>query len=331
VTAAETPAPDIADLRDVSIGADPRGVSIGAAAAHLGVAPETVRSWGRRYGIVPTTRTAGGHRRFSAEDMTRLVRMRQLVGDGMAPAEAARRALAEPAAAGAMDLRLFPARRGAGRPIRRDRGLLAASSAVRAAPPETRALARALANGLDDEAQVVVRDLLAVGGALRLWEAVEPLWTVLNHRSGTDAPAGPPQDYLAVLARGLREHRARQVQPMRGRAVVVACWPDEPDDLAVHIVAASLAERCIPVRLARVREPVAAFMGAVAEAGASAVFLWRRDAGGSAPRHFELPHRRPLLRLVVGGPGWDGIDLPTSVRRADSLRQATAILRATVC
>src|ERR687894_1436586 len=62
----------------------------GAVARHLGVAPSTLRTWSRRYGLDPTRHDSGRHRRYEAGDIARLDAMRQLVAQGVAPAAAAR-------------------------------------------------------------------------------------------------------------------------------------------------------------------------------------------------------------------------------------------------
>lgn len=42
------------------------------AAGAVGVSPEALRSWERRYGFPMPTRTKGGHRRYTAADVERL-------------------------------------------------------------------------------------------------------------------------------------------------------------------------------------------------------------------------------------------------------------------
>jgi hypothetical protein len=69
------------------------GVSVGEAAARLGVAPSTLRTWQRRYGIAPTARSAGGHRRYLACDVAVLDHMHQLLLEGYSPSRAAAAAL----------------------------------------------------------------------------------------------------------------------------------------------------------------------------------------------------------------------------------------------
>ena len=66
------------------------GLSAGQAARTIGVAVTTIRTWDRRYGLGPSHREPGRHRRYSDHDMARLELMRRLTVDGVAPAEAAR-------------------------------------------------------------------------------------------------------------------------------------------------------------------------------------------------------------------------------------------------
>jgi DNA-binding transcriptional MerR regulator len=49
-----------------------KAYGISEAAEALGVAPPTLRSWERRYGLLAPTRTAGNQRRYSDEDLERL-------------------------------------------------------------------------------------------------------------------------------------------------------------------------------------------------------------------------------------------------------------------
>src|SRR6187431_916020 len=69
-------------------------LAVAAVARRLGVAPATLRTWDRRYGLGPSEHSAGAHRRYSTLDVERLLVMRRLTLDGVAPGEAARVALA---------------------------------------------------------------------------------------------------------------------------------------------------------------------------------------------------------------------------------------------
>jgi MerR family transcriptional regulator, light-induced transcriptional regulator len=72
----------------------PPMLTVAAVARRLGVAPSTLRTWDRRYDLGPSAHTAGSHRRYSPEDLARLVVMRRLTLEGVPPADAARIALA---------------------------------------------------------------------------------------------------------------------------------------------------------------------------------------------------------------------------------------------
>ncbi|PWI43039.1 MerR family transcriptional regulator [Streptomyces sp. ICBB 8177] len=71
------------------------GLTTGEVARRLGVAPTTVRTWDRRYGLGPDAHTGGRHRRWTVVDVARLERMCALTATGIAPAEAARTVLHE--------------------------------------------------------------------------------------------------------------------------------------------------------------------------------------------------------------------------------------------
>jgi DNA-binding transcriptional MerR regulator len=74
----------------------PPMLTVAAVARRLGVAPSTLRTWDRRYDLGPSAHTAGSHRRYSPDDLARLVVMRRLTLEGVPPADAARIALAPP-------------------------------------------------------------------------------------------------------------------------------------------------------------------------------------------------------------------------------------------
>ncbi|MFE7506470.1 MerR family transcriptional regulator [Promicromonospora sp. NPDC057488] len=69
------------------------GLAVAAVARRLGVAPATLRTWDRRYGLGPSGRTAGSHRRYTPDDVARLLVMRRLTLEGVAPVDAARAAV----------------------------------------------------------------------------------------------------------------------------------------------------------------------------------------------------------------------------------------------
>src|SRR5262245_29112943 len=65
------------------------GVRVGELARRVGVAPETLRAWERRYGVLRPARPSGGYRVYGTEDEVRALRMRELIESGFAAGEAA--------------------------------------------------------------------------------------------------------------------------------------------------------------------------------------------------------------------------------------------------
>ena len=62
---------------------------IGELSRRSGVSPELLRAWERRYGLLRPTRSPGGLRLYSGNDLDRVRQMKQHLADGLAAAEAA--------------------------------------------------------------------------------------------------------------------------------------------------------------------------------------------------------------------------------------------------
>jgi MerR family transcriptional regulator, light-induced transcriptional regulator len=67
---------------------------IGELSRRVGVSPEVLRAWERRYGVLRPTRSEGGFRLYSTADEERVRRMLALQQEGLSPAVAARTAAA---------------------------------------------------------------------------------------------------------------------------------------------------------------------------------------------------------------------------------------------
>ena len=68
-------------------------LTVAAVARRIGVAPATLRTWARRYGLGPSNHAAGEHRRYCSSDLAKLIFMRRLITAGVSPAYAAEQAL----------------------------------------------------------------------------------------------------------------------------------------------------------------------------------------------------------------------------------------------
>src|ERR1700751_906595 len=82
----------------------PGHLRIGELSRRTGVSVELLRAWEKRYGLLDPARSDGGFRLYNDHDLERVRSMQQHLGEGVAAAEAARRALrlaaAVPPAAG---------------------------------------------------------------------------------------------------------------------------------------------------------------------------------------------------------------------------------------
>lgn len=307
-------------MDEIADGLTGNAYSVGAVAGQLGVAPETLRSWGRRYGLLPSLHTAGGHRRYTATDLSRLLAMQRLIGQGLSPSRAAHSVLnvdSEPAAP-VPDAEL----RAPGGPGGR---VLAVPGGSATARGLARAASRLDAQAIDD----ILCDVLATRGALAVWDDV--IRPVLVAAGSRWARTGTGIDIEHVLSEttleALRAHRACQLRPHPGRRVLLACSPDDTHVLPLHILAAVLAERRVPVQLLGARVPHAALLSTLRRTNASAAFVWRQRSSDVGV--VELPATRPPVTLVVGGPGWEGVTLPSGSRLALSLAEAVELLEAT--
>ena len=104
---------------------DPGVLRIGELSRRVGVSPELLRAWERRYGVLRPTRTEGGFRLYSTADEQRVRRMLALQEQGLSPAVAAqtvpdsrhgRRPTGRPRPAAGARRRARPVRRGRRQP-----------------------------------------------------------------------------------------------------------------------------------------------------------------------------------------------------------------------
>lgn len=317
-------------------------LSVAGAARGLGVAPATLRSWERRYGLAPSLHTKGGHRRYGPEDLARLQVMHRLVRDGVPPAEAARMALrwsGEPDAgeSGPYSALLSTAAgtgAGAGMPAPPEPA--AGVDAEQASPGGGRVLsmphrtrtARGLARAamaLDaHSAQRAVEGSLAARGALATWEElVRPVLVAMGERwAETGRGVEIEHSFSVVVSGALAAHAARLARPRNDRPVLLASVPDELHDLPLMALHAALADEGIRSHVIGARTPDDALADAVRRLGAPVVFLWSQMRPAVVP---ELPAMRPAPVVLVGGPGW-GV-LPEGVGRTGDLPDAVGAVR----
>lgn len=307
-------------------------LSVAAVARRLGVAPATLRTWDRRYGLGPSEHVAGMHRRYTRADLALLAAMRRLTLEGVPPAEAARIAL-DPRSGVSTDVPAepLPDREGrlaaAGRPTGGGPGGRVLS--LPAADPAVRGLGRA-AMALDAHAvTAAVREQVERHGVLHTWERVlRPLLVAVGARWAATGEGVEVEHLLSECASDvLREVAGRTVEPPGVRPVLLTCAPDEQHCLPLHALAAGLAEHGVACRTLGAALPADALLAAVRRTGPAVLFVWSQLPGTADPDVLgALPVLRPATALVVGGPGWVRADLPRRVSLADGLSSAVSLV-----
>ena len=288
-------------------------LTVSAVARRIGVAPATLRTWDRRYGLGPTGHDAGSHRRYSAEDVARLDLMRKLMLNGVLPAEAARAALSqqvEPAS-------LVPDSRPAG-------GLHIVTDESEApsnviALDSGKALVRSLtraATMLDAGAcDQILASSITSKGVVWTWENL--LIPVLTSVGAKWEQTGEGIEIEHLLAESImgqfRRVTAELTEPENARTVILACAPHELHTIPIYAIAAGLAEHKISSRVLGARMPADALANVVKKLGPSAVVIWSQTQGTADLTLWDAigPLRPDPLRMSAG-PGWTE-ELPDGV------------------
>lgn len=308
---------------------------VAAVARRLGVAPATLRTWDRRYGLGPSRHTNGKHRRYSPRDIARLEVMQRALLSSASTAEAARYAL-ESAASDASTTRIEPATYDdvalelAGAVPTQQAGRHEPSYAGYHVRDDghTRLARRlsAAAIALDVRmVQQVLAETIGTQGPLLAWEhVVRPVLSALGSgwrggRASTEA-----RYLLAELALGAFIRAAPLVErPRNHHPVLLACPRPERTGLAVHVLAAALARKRIDTLVYSVALPADVLVTTVRRTIPAAVVLWAQQDGATDPALFtRLTRCKQRSRLFACGPGWDGAQLPGTVELLGGLPAA---------
>lgn len=282
-------------------------LSAGAVARQLGVSPATLRTWAHRYGIEPSARSEGSHRRYTPDDVDRLVQMQRLVRSGVPVADAAAqvREGVVPTAPTPME-----------KPSRAS-GRSGAKSLWEAAM------------ALDGQrCSSLIASVTHELGVIPTWEEViAPVLRKAGDQWATDSSGIDVEHVLsdAVVSGLIR------TEPVRREGVLLATTAEEEHVLPLHALRAALAEQGIGCELLTARMPAAALGDAVRRLRPGVVILWSQvmttaDAEGFA----GLPAIRPRPALAVAGPGWSSDTMPSGVPLLGSLTDAVNFVRSHV-
>jgi len=288
-------------------------LGVAAVARRIGVAPGTLRTWDRRYGIGPSDHSGGAHRRYSEEDLARVLYMRKLIIEGVPPVDAASAALAlvhpqlrsssssEPTPSPESDLVLIAQLHRAAKALERE--LIESTLAARL---ETHSIEETWHN-------VLVPLLVIVGDDwARTGEGIE-----IEHLLS---------DLILRLFNSRITSNSEKVNP---RPVLIASIGEETHSLAITALAAALSERGILIQFLGARTPASAINEVVRRSAPPAIFLWaqlRKNADLSYIS--DLPSVRPKPLVIVGGPGWSTQELKGATLATDLMSACSDIERA---
>lgn len=327
---------------------EPR-LTVAAAARRLGVAPATLRTWDRRYGIGPSGHEPGQHRRYSPDDLARLELMQHALLRGASSSDAARFALDArlPGGDGAPRNRPRPVP-GGGSPVGPDEGRPVFADAdgsgelgarvrvggrvlrLPGAGRRARGLGRA-ALALDSAAaRALLEDAVATLGPQAAWDEVaRPVLVAVADRWAATGAGVEIEHLLSSCASAVFTASTARGGPVDARPVLLAGMPGEQHVLPLVVLAAALAERGVPSRPLGADLPADALVAALRRTAPAAVVLWSQLAGTADPAMVRgLPRTRPRARVFAAGPGWDGVELPPSAGRLESLAGAVGSLAA---
>jgi DNA-binding transcriptional MerR regulator len=287
---------------------------VGAVAERLGVSTSTLRSWERRYGLAPTHRTGGNHRRYGPVDVQRVQLMVRLTAAGI-PAQSAATTIA------AMDPAEV-ARRLA--PAAPRRSALPDEVAVHAIVSAARELD---ANGLVHLYRQTLRRLDFTDA----WSGVfVPSMQIIGER-WVEGSLGIESEHLAseLLQGELRGVVRANRAGASGTPVLLGSADDDQHHLPLLAVEAELARHGVSSLLLGPRVPVDALAQALDRARPPAVFLWASIRRLPTEPLWDLVEglEWPLV-VVIGGPGWPpdiaGRRGLATVARAGDLTSAVA-------
>ena len=261
-------------------------LTVAAVARQIGVAPATLRTWARRYGLGPSGHEAGEHRRYCASDLAKLTLMRRLISAGVAPADAAEQALTH-------------------------KGEVKVEKIIKALEVREDVVAAIVkaANSLDRNfVESIIRKDIEKYGVIDSWkEVIVPVLIIVGDIWAETGNGIEVEHLLSEIITGILRERAKTIKtPLNARPVLLASVGEELHCLALHALHAALAEAKIECNFMGARTPLEALSNVVERSAPPAVFLWAQLPKNGDPKFFrEIPAVRPAPRYILGGPGWD--------------------------
>jgi DNA-binding transcriptional MerR regulator len=249
---------------------------IGELSRRTDVAPELLRAWERRYGLLRPSRTDGGYRLYTEADVDRVHTMQAHLDAGVSAAEAAKLALEAPAPIAGQG---------------RARVLLAAMR--EALDKFDGAAAHAV---IDDALSELTLDTV-------LSEIVLSYLAELGARWERGEASIAQEHFASNLLRGRLLGLARGWDRGSGRRAVLACAPGELHDLPLLAFGLALRERGWRITYLGVDTPVETIIDAARSVRPRLVVVSSSMPGRLVDASAQLGRLASTTRLGVAGPG----------------------------
>lgn len=253
---------------------------IGELSRRVGVTPELLRAWERRYGLMQPTRSAGGFRLYSDADEVRVRQMTSHLEAGLSAAQAARAALEQsdsPEVASA------------------------ASPAESAA-----ALEEALASYDEQGAhRVLDRSLATFSTEAVLVDIITPVLHSLGERWAAGQLTIAQEHFASSVLRGRLLGLARGWGRGTGPLALLACPPGEQHDLPLLLFGIPLREAGWRIVFLGADTPISTVERAVAAVAPRAVVLSAARPEPLRAVEQELAALATRVTVAIGGQGVD--------------------------
>jgi MerR family transcriptional regulator, light-induced transcriptional regulator len=267
--------------------ADKPKYTVRVVAERVGVPTATLRSWNQRYAVGPSEHSPGRHRLYSENDITIVRHMHELIEQGASPRSAARLAIES---------------------LKPPRGDV--DSVLSAA---------------------IALDLVSLGllleshlrhfGVLDTWDlVVRPAFAaVVKRQEQGDGCVDVEHALSWSVSRCLQQFPV--APPDKSASTVLACTSHEPHVLPLEAVRAALGERGHGSLMLGADVPVSALTDAIGRVRKPVTaLLWSQT---TETADLDIVHAVGAdVTVLLGGPGWDGVDAEGPAVRVRSLREA---------
>ena len=256
---------------------------VGAVSDRIGVAASTLRTWERRYGVGPSHRTNGGHRRYTEHDIAAVELVRRMVARGVSAQDAAR--VARELDADGLHTALADER-----PPHAARGsvdvLLAAATAG-----DTEGLDRLLT------------EIVGTGRTLDAWSSVlsPALSRLARETSLGQVEPGVENRLTTALLEHLERARGRHTASHRPQ-VLLASGVADREALPFVALGAALRESEVSLRLLEPEVDVREALDLAHRLRPELLFLWDQPVEITRTRHFQ--GQLDKVAVMHGALGW---------------------------